>query len=670
MCIITLTRIFHLTYQYPTLVREITTPSLPGFITSALNLVSVKPSSEPTRKLRPNTPFLEIVLHALLELIARHPTTFRPFSAQIHSLLQAIIGSTSPTLPGPVVEQAEQLFISLHNCAPKNTAGDEWKNATMLTISSIHRTSDYVFRSIVEQWESVDPALRQAAVPQNYSQEMSDGGSNPLGLPSWHGIHAGVDRLLALLSLLSAFFSTPTASTVTIPMGHILDLTSRLTSVTVPTDGGDAQPNLQISREERENLWTELPRIHAACINLLLTVSNALETGTFSVAQTILEQVTWVFRAEKFSGKVRGSTYSLVRDLLSTMGPSMTKQSVSSLSDLIRTCCLDVLPPADDSNSPPGASSDAKGKSKAAQATTNADSFLNSGKQGSQAKQGPSFPDLKRAASELLPVILTAVPTGLLAPSVRAEIDRTIILTADKNAMLASVLNPLPAVKGRGAGSSIMPFLARSHADAMDVESLIRPRMPVLINAPDMNGYVNAEEEEEEEDEEMTGSTYQPTTESTGFLKTSPPPVVPPSSAPTATSAGAAQAPASSLNKRVYPEEPSKAQSGLPPETKEDTHIKRARFEKDTLAAPATESPASFTGIPAIPVQKQSITTSSAPVPAQTTINPNVTTPGPVASKQEPSTSGGAEESDDELPTLNLEPDTDDEDEDDVTMDG
>lgn len=669
MCIITLTRIFHLTYQYPTLVREITTPSLPGFITSALNLVSVKPSSEPTRKLRPNTPFLETVLHALLELIARHPTTFRPFSAQIHSLLQATIGSTSPTLPEPVVEQAEQLFISLHNCAPKNTAGDEWKNATMLTISSIHRTSDYVFRAIVEQWESVDPALRQAAAPQNYSQEMSDDASNPLGLPGWHGIHAGVDRLLALLRLLSAFFSTPTASTVTIPMGLILDLTSRLTSVTVPTEGGDAQPNLQISREERESLWTELPRIHMACIKLLSKVSNALETGTFAVAQTILEQVTWVFRAEKFSRKVRGSTYSLVRDLLSTMGPSMTKQSVSSLTDLIRTCCLDVLPPADDLNSPPGASNDAKGKSKAAQATSNADSFLNPGKQGSQAKQGPSFPDLKRAASELLPVILTVVPTGLLAPSARAEIDRTIILTADKNAMLASVLNPLPVVKGRGAGSSIMPFLARSHADAIDVEGLIRPRMPVLMNAPDMNGYVNADEEDEEEDEDMTGPTYQAATESTGFLKTSPPPVVPAPSAPT-TSTGAAQTPAFSLNKRVYPEEPPTTQSAVPAETKEETHIKRARFEKDTPAPPATESPASFTGTPAIPVQKQPVTTSSAPLPAQTTINPNVTTPGPVASKQGPSTSAGAEESDDELPTLNLEPDTDDEDEDDVTMDG
>ena len=566
------------------------------------------------------------------------------------------------------MEQAEQLFISLHNCAPKNTAGDEWKNATMLTISSIHRTSDYVFRAIVEQWESVDPALRQAAAPQNYSQEMSDDGSNPLGLPGWRGVHAGVDRLLALLRLLSAFFSTPTASTVTIPMGHILDLTSRLTSVTVPTDGGDAQPNLQISREERESLWAELPRIHAACVNLLLKVSNALETGTFSVAQTILEQVTWVFRAEKFSRNVRVSTYSLVRDLLSTMGPSMAKQNVSSLTDSIRTCCLDVLPPSDDSNSPPGASNDAKGKSKAAQATTNADSFLNPGKQGSQAKQGPSFPDLKRAASELLPVILAAVPTGLLAPSVRAEIDRTIILTADKNAILASVLNPVPAMKGRGAGSSIMPFLARSHADAMDVEGLIRPRMPVLMNAPNMNGYVNADEEEEE-DEDMTGPTYQAATESTGFLKTSPPPVVPAPSAPT-TSTGAAQTPATSLNKRVYPEEPPTTQSAVPAETKEDTNIKRARFEKDTPAAPATESPASFTGTPAIPVQKPSATTSSAPLPAQTTINPNVTTPGPVASKKEASASGAAEESDDELPTLNLEPDTDDEDEDDMTMDG
>lgn len=703
MCIITLTRIFHLTYQYPTLVREITTPSLPGFITSALNLVSVKPSSEPTRKLRPNTPFLETVLHALLELIARHPTTFRPFSAQIHSLLQAIIGLTSPTFPEPVVDLAERLFISLHNCAPKNTSGDEWKNATMLTVSSIHRTSDYVFRGIVEQWESVDPALRQAGAPQNYSQEMGDDGPDPLGFPSWRGIHSGVDRLLALLRLLSGFFSVPTASTVSIPIGHILDLTSRLTSVTVPTDNAGVQPNLEISREERDGLWAELPRIHAACMKLLLTIVSTLETGAVSIAQTILEQTTWVFRAEKFSKKIHITAYDLVRSLLSMMGPSMTRQNVSSLTNLFRACCSDLLPPADDSSPPAGFSTDTKGKSKGAQVTMNADSFLVPGK-SRQTKQGPSFSDLTRAASELLPTILTLVPTELLAPSVRAEIDRTIILTADKNAMLAGVLNPVPAMAGRGAGSSIIPFLARNYADEMEVEALIRPRMPVLMNTPDVNGYINVDEEEEEEENESEPA-YQAPFENTGFLRATPSPSAPTSTSATAPSKPAtgvetAETPVSSMNKRVYAEEPTQKPVALA-ERKEDGQVKRARFEKNTSAAvPAPtqpslkeEPPATFTdtpagvpaGIPAIPVQQSSATTTSTPpLPAQTATSfPNSSstadskvTPGSAGSsttqtQQDTATAGtGAEESDDEMPTLNLEPDSDEEDEEDVAMDG
>lgn len=540
----------------------------------------------------------------------------------------------------------------------------------MLTISSIHRTSDYVFRGIIEQWESVDPALRQAAAPQDYSQEMGDDGPDPLSLSGWRGVHSGVDRLIALLRLLSTFFSTPTASAVSIPVGQILDLTSRLTSVIVPRDSGDVQANPQIGREERDSLWTELPRIHTVCMKLLLNVVNALETGILSVAQTILEQATWVFRAEKFSRKVRVSMYALVRSLLPIMGPSMTKQNVSSLTDLFRTCCVDLLPPVDDSNSA-GSSADAKGKSKAAQITVNADSFLNSGKQGRQTKQGPSFPDLKRAASELLPVVLNFIPTELLAPSVRAEIDRTIILTADKNAMLSSVLNPIPAVRGRGAGSSIIPFLARSHADGMQVESLIRPRMPVLMSTPNMNGNLPIDDDDEE-DEVISRPTYQPGSESTGFLRTSPQPAAIPTQT---TSVQTTQAPAVSLNKRVYAEESAPQPSAQPAE-KEDAQAKRARLEKDTTAAPAPaqpslekESPATFTGTPAIPVQQSSVTTAAAPpqpVQTATSFPKPVPTATPSASHGT-AAAGEAEESDDEMPTLNLEPDTDDDDEE---MDG
>jgi pre-rRNA-processing protein RIX1 len=692
MCIITLTRIFHLTYQYPTLVREITTPSLPAFINSALNLVSVKSSSEPTRKLKPNAPLLEPVLHALLELIARHPTIFRPFSAQIHSLLVVIIGSSpSAFFSSSVKDLAEQLFISLHNCAPKNTSGEEWKSAIKLVIISIHRTTDHVYRAVAEQWESVDPSLRQATKSLDYSQEVGDSGPDPLGLPGWQGINSGAERLVTLLRLLSAFLSTPTASTVAVPAGSILDLTSRLTSVTVPPEGLDAshaQLNPQIGREERDNLWAELPRIHVACMDLLQDIVYALETSIFPATQNILEQGLWAFRAENFNRELRMSTYDLTRSLLCLTGPSMTKQNVSSLSKLFRSCCRDLLNPAGDAGSSTDSSNNPTGKSKTNQGAINADSFLNPAlSQGRRGKSSSSFPGLVRAASELLPTVLTDVPTEFLSPSIRAEIDRTIILASEKNAMVASVLNPIPATTGRGVAPSIMPFLARSYAGEMEVEGLIRPRMPVLINTPDLNGYANVDEEEDEEEvDDASGSMYPEPSGSTGFLNTSLPAV--PDAKPTSTTSGEEQAPAS--NKRSHAEEPdshaSGAPSAVPEQNQEEVQTKKARVTEDVTipSKPSIEETSSvpLTREPTSSVQEAP--TSATPAPVQQISNEDATSapragisvPATAVPKEKPSTAQSgepngeaADESDDELPTLNLEPDTDDE-EDDVAMDG
>ncbi|RJE23309.1 hypothetical protein PHISCL_04339 [Aspergillus sclerotialis] len=690
MCIITLTRIFHLTYQYPTLVREITTPSMPAFITSVLNLVSVKPSSEQVRKLKPNTPFLETALHALVALISKHPTIFRPFSAQIHSLLVAIIGSQSSTFfSTPELDLAEQLFVSLHNCAPKNTSGEEWKNAIRLTISSIHRTSDNVFRAVVEQWESVDATLRQAAKTPDYSQEVGDDGPDPLGLPGWRGVHSGVQRLIALLRLLPRFLSTPTAATVGVPIGYILDLTARLTSVTVPLESLDpsqsnVQFNLQIGREERDSLWAELPRIHVACINFFLNLVRALESGILPAAQNILEQSLWVFRAENFNRGIRTSTYDLMNALLPLMGPSMTKQNVSSLAKVIRSCCHELLPPGDLGPSA-DSSTDPKAKSKQQnQVIVNADSFLNpSLKQSRHAMSSSSFPGLLRAASELLPTILNFVPTEFLSPSTRAEIDRTSILVAEKNAMLASVLNPLPVTQGRGTGSSIMPFLVRSYSGEMEVEGLVRPRMPVLMSTPDLNGYANIDEEEEEE---ASGIVSPGPADNTGLINTSLPVAL--DNSQTSTN-GATESLVS--NKRSYAEEPITQTSGLSsasPKTTEDVQIKKARFEEEfpNIPKPSVEQTSlTRTEGPTISVQKTSVTTTPLPtqattsnVPVTSASNTGVSKPVTPSSKETPSASqpgqGNAEtadDSDEELPTLNMDPDTDDEDEeDDVTMEG
>ncbi|KAE8150400.1 rRNA processing/ribosome biogenesis-domain-containing protein [Aspergillus avenaceus] len=654
MSVITLTRIFHLTYQYPTLVREITTPSLPGFITAALNLISVKPSSEPIRKLKPNTPFLEIVLSALGELIARHPTIFRPFSAQIHSVLQAVIGSASPTFPQSVLDSAEQLFISLHHCAPKNTSGEEWKTACQMTLASIHGTADYVFRAVVEQWESADPALRNASKPQNYTKEVCDEGFDALGLGPWQGLDSGVNRLVVLLQMLSACLTTATASTVIIPLGAVLDLTSRLTSVIVPTAGREVQPNPQISRTEREHLFAELPRIHAATMELLTSLVQTLETGAVPIAQTILEQTLWVYRAEKSSRGVRVSAYDLVHTLLSHMGPSLTKQSVSTLADLIRSCCHDLLPPV---HEPATNTPDAKGKGKTNQATANADSFLNPALKQSRQATAPSHPGLKTTASALLAAILTHVPSEHLSPSLRAEIDRTTILSTNKDTMLASVLNPIPPVQGRSTSASIMPFLARSFPADQSVESLIRPRMPVISHTQNVGTYIDDEEEEEDEEDEIAEENPQEQTQS--FLQSTTPllnmDTQKPKSKPT---------PKRTLEPKPHSTEKAPEQS------------KRPRVDDATVtpvpAQPALDrsSPSTFTGTAAVSVPASAGVT-AAPPPRVTSANDPATgtVGGPLSGSAVAQVPGSDDESDDELPTLNMDPDTDDEDEDE-TMEG
>ncbi|KAL2852928.1 rRNA processing/ribosome biogenesis-domain-containing protein [Aspergillus pseudoustus] len=664
MAVITLTRLFHLTYQYPTLVREITTPSLPGFITSTLNLISVKPASDPTRRLKPNSPFLEVVLRAYLELIARHPTIFRPFTAQIHSVLQAIVGSNSALYSQPVVDISEQLFIALHHCAPKNTGGEEWKNACRMTITSIHATADHVLRAVVEQWESADPSLRQQLGHAiDYGREVGTHGTDALGLAEWQGLDTGVDRLLVLLRMLSTFLKTATATTVSIPVGSILDLTARLMSVTIPSDGGGVQANSSISRTEREHLLAELPCIHAACMRLLRTLVNTLETAALPIAQTILEQTLWVFRAEKFNKKIRSSVYDLIHVLISHIGPSMTKKNVSSLTDIIRTSCTDILP--QDTETSIRDSSDVKGKSKANSNAINADSFLSpnlkQGRQSASVASSTKFPKLARAASTLLPAILTNLPTEYLAPPLRAEIDRTIIMTSSKEAMYASVLNPFPAARGRGANIGIVPFLARSYASEIDVEALIRPRMPVLMTTNAIGQYVPADDDEEQEEEVTVDpvSASQTLPETTRFLQQSTTPNL---QDLVDSGSGAAKkattTTTTSLNKRTYTEEPppQPTLSSITPETNSgEVHVKKARVESAVSTAPV---------ISTTTVQANSVKDDTSMLDAGAWSSPGtvvVEQSSTITHVQAAQPSMEEDDSDDEMPTLNIEPDTDEE---------
>lgn len=643
---------------------------------------------------------METVLHAFNDLIARHPTVFRPFSAQIHSLLVQIIGSSTSTgsLPEQVVELSQKLFISLHNCAPKNTSGEEWTNACKLTIDSIHRAADHAFRSVIEQWESTDPNFRNATLTRDSSQLVGDDGPDPLGLPGWQGIHEGGDRLTALLRLLSGFMSTRTASTVNIPIGAVLDLTSRLTSVTVPREGDDdnVQTNPEIGREEREGLWIELPRIHVACIDLFSNILASLETGVISVAQNILEQTLWLFEAENFHSGIRAASYHLMKRLLLLVGPSMTKTNLSALSIVIRSCCRDVLP--SDTNSASQSQVQSKDKAKGNQGSANADAFLNPAlNKGGNQSGAVAFVGLQSAASKLFPILLSSLPVEYMPLPLRIELDRTAILAADQEAMMASVLNPVPLVKGRRVTPSILPFLARRYPKELEVECLLRPRMPVLIGGSGITEAIL----DEEEDEAVKGVSVDPakTSLSNHTFENS----VPPSFSNQGPSrADVAQNGVQSPSKRNLPEDThssdhtlSKSQDG----SEEMPQTKKARLQSNDIAPSEDSGPSllkskvspSLDGRPVASISgSQPVPATISKAPAAPATAPSMSAPS-IASVSNASASASAsaanriqttnvqqaggqadgEESDEEIPALNIEPDTDEEeDEEDVSMEG
>jgi pre-rRNA-processing protein RIX1 len=506
LCIITLARIFILTRDYPTLVREITTPSLPAFVQSCLQAANPKAS-----KASPG--LLQIVLECFAELLPRHPTIFRSYLKQIRPLLLRLVSPTPSTkldqdethgskseITTEVTAAARRLLVQLPCCAAKGASSDEWETALKVNIKSAHRVADKVFRAVLEDWQST--VRDSVSDSQVLDGEVQDLESDNMALPTWSGLYAGSERLTSLLRLIKEYLENPTTNAVTFRIGVIMDLLTRVLSLTVPASGGKAfqntvRVNNQVSREERETLWLVLPGVHVAAIELLLAMANRLQDSTMALDTMILDQLVWVFGSEKDAAQVRTACYQAIASLLKRSGATLPKSSIDSLSPLIRSCCADLLP----SENITATVKETPGQAKAngnslPQATANADSFLNSSK--SVTAPAASFIGLEQAAYDLLPVLLANIGAQFFSDSLRARLDRTAILTQHKDAMVASVLNPPPSKKFGKPAASILPLMARSFTGAKDVEGMLRPRMPVIRLAGP-----SADEDQEMAEEEM-----------------------------------------------------------------------------------------------------------------------------------------------------------------------
>ena len=514
----TLTRIFVLTQEHQSLVREITTPSLSAFITACLQTITIRSVSQASSKPRINGLLTETILQALIKLLPYHPSGFRPFIVQIRGLLAPLVAPTPSSLtellgseelrPVPwqsTSDLAQMLYAVLPQCAPKNTANEEWNRTVRTITTGIHRTADHIFRAVLE-----DKALyvRYSSAVENattFGKVVFDDCKDELGLPGWRGIHAGSERMRGLLQLLRAHVASPTPLALSLPIESILSAISRLLSVWESVSMGTVTAvrlNPEISRDERENLLLTLPSIHASAVQVLRVLLSRMQETSMTFARGVLERLLWIFERTKDKMEIRSSTYEGVAPILNLIGPSISKSTIPALTSLLRAACNDILPFGDEARGTSNQGTNRTSKKSGDSMNNNADSYLKQSNrtEADSCKSSASY----EAAAALLPLTLSKLLSQHLNSEIRGLIDRTAILIDHEETMLASVLHPPRAQRKSKNVSSIMPLLARAHPGAPSVEAILRPRMPVIQNKRS-----ESDEVESDVDEDLLVDQYQ-----------------------------------------------------------------------------------------------------------------------------------------------------------------
>ncbi|KAI1450842.1 hypothetical protein F5Y02DRAFT_366073 [Annulohypoxylon stygium] len=475
LCIVTLIKIYTLMHAYPTLVREIVTPTLPTFATACLQILKL-PASSKAAKI-PNS-LVEHIFEALSTIIPLYPTTLRQFSSKLRAETRPYIAPTisdATIIPSSLQASSRRLAIKLHMTAVKGGDSSEWAKHLDRLIKTFHSTADQVLRAVQESWESTSSHVPGSMLQQGDFDKEPLGGSTDLDqLPPWTGVYAGSERIIALLDFIGEYLRCYTKTVVTIPVSAIVDIIARISSILPPGQGGNRstliQMNPAIGREEKDELWTVFPDIQLAAIKLQHTVAQRLGKNFMSIAQESLEQLLGMFESSYRLPEIRTATFLLTKDILQLCGPTMAKLTVESLSLVIKACCRDLLGSAGHLKRPNQTASASQAGQKGKTISQNADAFL-SNKAEDESISTTLSSDHISAAVALLTTLFSHAPQQHIPSSLRAQMLRTAILCQSRDAQLASVLHPARDKSGR-TPQVILPYLMQQFPRDESVEIL------------------------------------------------------------------------------------------------------------------------------------------------------------------------------------------------------
>lgn len=218
----TLTRIFTLTWPYPSLVRELTTPSLPSFIKTVVSNLSAPTVSLDERRR---------ALECLARLLPHHTTLFRSFSVDIKRIIVSSTNvqrndgtGTGNLLDSRGLAATQRLQVLLHACEPKQGAMTAWEADCASTLDQLSALLDNFFLGIEDRGSS---KFRQIVSGTHYG--------DPLQLID---LMQQVSRTCALLV---SFVSTNLGSTAAFPTKRTFELIQRILSVVTGKDAA-SQP--------------------------------------------------------------------------------------------------------------------------------------------------------------------------------------------------------------------------------------------------------------------------------------------------------------------------------------------------------------------------------------------------------------------------------------------
>ncbi|KAG8665588.1 hypothetical protein FPOAC2_10665 [Fusarium poae] len=506
LAIVTLARIYIFVEPYQTLSREIAKPGIPRFVDACLKLISAPKSGE---KLQTPLSVIETICDTVSALVPLYPATVRPFSAKFKIAVKPYLAPTQSdeiVIPHSLQRASRKLVISLHHVAAKSGGSDEWAKLIDILLNDLHSTADQVLRAVQESWEGSNGYTRSHV---GVDGALNGGGSSANELPSWSGLEAGAERLIGLFEYLSDCLKYPTKAPVTIPTSALIDTASRLLLIARLSPKSQTweqalQTNAAISRDEKDNLWAALPDIHISALHLIKALFQRLGQDAVAIAPEALDHLVRVFKSGINLPTVRTTGYTVLKEILAISGPTLSKPSVGSLDVVLGACCRDLQQDAGylkDVEKQAASGTDSKKNSIAA----NADLMLFP--QASAVVVNTSLElEHKAAAAGLLPIILSHLPQRHLKAALRGLIDQTAILTSNRDAMVASVLNPYKDQRGR-VYPSILPHLTQQFPGDKTLEILrtnIRAGAQSLAEGEEpLEALPVEEEEEEEEDEEM-----------------------------------------------------------------------------------------------------------------------------------------------------------------------